>query len=99
PILTELAASVGAAGFSADQAVAKVSVVGAGMRSHPGVAADVFEALADAGINIDIISTSAIRISCVVAADEAGHAVNVIHERLRLAEDVLYDVGDGPVAA
>ena len=68
PILTELAASVGAAGFSADQAVAKVSVVGAGMRSHPGVAADVFEALADAGINIDIISTSSIRVSCVVRA-------------------------------
>ncbi len=99
PILTELAASVGAAGFSADQAVAKVSVVGAGMRSHPGVAADVFEALADAGINIDIISTSSIRVSCVVQADEAAHAVNVIHERLRLAEDVLYDAADGPTAA
>ena len=55
-----------AAGFSVDPDIAKVSVVGAGMRSHPGVAADIFEALADAGINIEIISTSAIRVSCVV---------------------------------
>jgi len=64
------------------------------MRSHPGVAADVFETLADAGINIEIISTSSIRVSCVVRAGEAERAVNVIHERLRLAEDVLYDVGE-----
>ena len=50
-----------------DPDIAKVSLVGAGMKSHPGVAADMFEALADAGINIEIISTSSIRISCVVA--------------------------------
>jgi aspartate kinase len=93
PILQELADSVEAAGFSVDQDIAKISVIGAGMRSHPGVAADIFETLADAGINIEIISTSAIRVSCVVRANEAEHAVNVIHERLRLAEDVLYDVG------
>jgi aspartate kinase len=99
PVLQELASSVDAAGFSSDPEVAKVSVVGAGMRSHPGVAADVFEALADAGINIDIISTSAIRISCVVRAGDAERAVNVIHERLRLAEDVLFDVADAPPAA
>ena len=64
------------------------------MRSHPGVAADIFEALADAGINIEIISTSSIRVSCVVRAADAERAVNVIHERLRLADDVLYDTGD-----
>jgi aspartate kinase len=99
PVLQELASSVDAAGFTFDPEVAKVSVVGAGMRSHPGVAADVFEALADAGINIEIISTSAIRISCVVGAGDAERAVNVIHERLRLAEDVLFDVADAPPAA
>jgi aspartate kinase len=92
PILQELADTVEAAGFSVDPQIAKISVVGAGMRSHPGVAADIFETLADAGINIEIISTSAIRVSCVVRANEAEHAVNVIHDRLRLAEDVLYDV-------
>src|SRR5204862_908505 len=68
PILRELADSVGGSGFTFDRDVAKVSVVGAGMKSHPGVAADVFEALADAGINIEIISTSSIRVSCVVRA-------------------------------
>jgi aspartate kinase len=56
----------------------------------------VFEALADEGINIEIISTSSIRVSCVVPARDVERAVNVIHERLRLAEDVLYE---GPPAA
>ena len=61
------------------------------MRAIPGVAADIFETLADAGINIEIISTSPIRISCVVRADEAERAVAMLHQRLRLA-DVLYEV-------
>ncbi len=69
------------------------------MRSHPGVAADIFETLADAGINIEIISTSSIRVSCVVRASEAEHAVNVIHERLRLADGVLFDVAESPPSA
>ena len=56
------------------------------------LAADGGEAaLAEAGINIEIISTSSIRVSCVVPAREAERAVNVIHERLRLADDVLYE--------
>jgi aspartate kinase len=68
------------------------------MKSHPGVAADVFEALAEAGINIEIISTSSIRVSCVVRASEVERAVNVVHERLRLAENVLFQ-GDADAAA
>ena len=63
------------------------------MKTNPGVAAAIFEALADAGINIEIISTSSIRVSCVVPASECDRAVNVIHERLLLA-DVFYDAGD-----
>ena len=66
-------------------------MIGAGMKSHPGVAAEIFEAIAEAGINIEIISTSSIRVSCVVREAEAHRAVNVVHERLRLAEDVLYE--------
>jgi len=54
------------------------------------VAAAIFEALADAGVNIEIISTSSIRVSCVVPAADCERAVNVIHERLKL-EDVLYE--------
>jgi aspartate kinase len=54
------------------------------MRSHPGVAADMFEALAEAGINIEIISTSSIRISCVVRAADVDRAVQVVHDKFRL---------------
>jgi aspartate kinase len=57
PIFANLAESVGGAGFTCDNDIAKISVVGAGMKSHPGVAADIFETLADAGINNGIIST------------------------------------------
>jgi aspartate kinase len=98
PILEEVARSVGATGYTCDPDIAKVSVIGAGMKSHPGVAADVFEALAEAGINIEIISTSSIRVSCVVRASEVERAVNVVHERLRLAENVLFQ-GDADAAA
>jgi aspartate kinase len=90
PILAATAEAVGARGFSADREIAKVSLVGAGMKTHPGVAADMFDALADAGINIEIISTSAIRISCVVRAADVERAVQVVHDRFRLSEDVVY---------
>jgi aspartate kinase len=83
PILDAIAAEIGAAGVTRDPAVAKVSLVGAGMKSHPGVAADMFDALAEAGINIEIISTSSIRISCVVRAADVERAVAAVHERFR----------------
>jgi aspartate kinase len=97
PILDELARSVAARGFTCESDIAKVSVVGAGMKSNPGVAAAIFGALADAGINIEIISTSSIRVSCVVPRADAERAVNVIHERLKLS-DVFYDVDDTAAA-
>jgi aspartate kinase len=97
PLLQGLAQQVGATGFSVDPAIGKVSLVGAGMKSHPGVAADMFDALAEAGINIGIISTSSIRISCVVAEREVERAVQVVHDRFRLSEDVLLD-GDAATA-
>jgi aspartate kinase len=84
PILQAVCSEVGAAGVNIDSEIAKVSLIGAGMRSHPGVAADMFEALAEAGINIEIISTSSIRISCVVRADEVARAVEAVHERFQL---------------
>ncbi len=80
---------VGAARFTADDEIAKVSLVGAGMRSDPGVAADMFEALAAEGINIEMISTSSIRVSCVIRAVDAERAVRALHERFGL---------DGPAA-
>jgi aspartate kinase len=95
PVLAALAKQVDAEGFTYDVDIGKVSLVGAGMRSHPGVAADMFEALADAGINIEIISTSSIRISCVVRSADLERAVQVVHDRFKLSDDVLlmHDAG------
>jgi len=84
PILAQLKGEIGAVGIAYDPDVAKVSLIGAGMKSHPGVAADMFEALGDAGINIEIISTSSIRVSCVVRAADVERAVAAVHERFRL---------------
>jgi aspartate kinase len=84
PILQSTCDDVGAQGFSEDSDIAKVSLIGAGMRTHPGVAADMFEALANEGINLEIISTSSIRISCVVRAADVERAVQAIHDRFQL---------------
>lgn len=91
PILDQVARNVGAAAVEADDGVARISLVGAGMKTHPGVAAAMFDALADAGINIEIISTSPIRISCVVRATDIERAVHVVHERFRLHEPQVYE--------
>jgi len=76
-------------GISTDEAIGKVSIVGAGMRSHPGVAAKVFQTLGEAGINIEMISTSPIKISCVVAADRVPDAVEGLHKAFDLGADAI----------
>jgi aspartate kinase len=78
-VTDSLATTVGATGVTTDASIARVSLVGAGMKSNPGVAAAMFETLADAGINIEMISTSAIRISCVVAEADVEAAVEALH--------------------
>ena len=83
PILESLLAEIGGSKVEHDADIAKVSLIGAGMKSHPGVAADMFDALAEAGINIEIISTSSIRVSCVIRASEVDRAVQAVHERFR----------------
>ena len=88
-ILDKVASEVGAQGVETDSDIAKISLVGAGMKTHPGVAADMFDALADAGINIEIISTSSIRISCVIAASEVERAVQVIHDKFELSSEAV----------
>ena len=70
-----------------DEGIAKVSLVGAGMRSHPGVSATFFKSLADAGINVEMISTSEIRISVVTRADVAQQAVQALHTAFGLDAD------------
>jgi aspartate kinase len=76
-------------GLETDPQVGKVSIVGAGMRSHPGVAAKVFQTLGANGINIEMISTSPIKISCVIAADQVPDAVRAIHEAFELGADAV----------
>lgn len=76
--------------FQPDDGIGRVSLIGAGMKSHPGVAATMFEALSEAGVNIEMISTSAVRISCIVRSDEVERAVRAVHEAFRLSDEVLY---------
>ncbi|MCK5329646.1 MAG: aspartate kinase [Candidatus Latescibacteria bacterium] len=78
---------VGAKNLSADEEIAKVSVIGVGMRSHSGVAAKMFQTLADEKINIEMISTSEIRISCVIQASEVERAVCALHAAFELEEE------------
>jgi aspartate kinase len=73
----------------AEEQIGKVSVVGAGMRSHPGVAAKVFETLGGEGINIEMISTSPIKISCVIGADRVKDAVLALHAAFELGDDAI----------
>ena len=81
-----LADELGAAEALGDHNVAKVSVVGVGMRSHFGIASKMFQALADAGINIQMISTSEIKISAVVDADHGDEALRVLHDAFGLGD-------------
>ena len=80
---------IGAQDVTYDEGIGKVSLVGAGMRSHPGVAATMFAALADAGVNIEMISTSSIRISVVVREADVVKAVRAVHDRFSLSDEVI----------
>jgi aspartate kinase len=75
---------IGFASLQYDDAIGKLSLIGAGMKSHPGVSARLFAALADAGINIEMISTSEIRISVVTRADHLDDAVRAVHTAFEL---------------
>ncbi len=79
-----LADELGASEVAADADVARVSLVGVGMKSHPGIAATMFETLADERINIDMISTSTIRTSCIVSEDDVERAVRSLHAAFAL---------------
>ena len=84
-IVEKLLPELGADGFSSDDSVAKVSIVGAGMVSNPGVAALMFEVLFEEGINLEMISTSEIKISCIIRAKDAKRAVVALHKKFNLS--------------
>jgi aspartate kinase len=85
-ILRQVAADVGASSTSLDSSIAMVSVVGAGMIGRPGIASEMFRALSEAGINIQMVSTGEIRISCIVDESEAESAVRAVHDTFGLSD-------------
>jgi aspartate kinase len=87
-IVEGLMPTLGAQGYSTDPEIAKVSVVGVGMRSHSGVATQAFSAMAEAGVNIQMISTSEIKISIVIEEKFSEHAVRALHDSFDLATEV-----------
>src|SRR5205823_1989187 len=85
PVVDRLVKELGATAAPIYQAdLAKVSAVGVGMRSHTGVAARMFKALSNAGINIQNITTSEIKISCIINKDQADKALQVVHDAFEL---------------
>jgi aspartate kinase len=78
-VCNAVSGTIGAASVTSQSNIARVSIVGAGMRTNPGVSATMFETLAAAGVNIEMISTSTIRLSCVISADEVETAVQALH--------------------
>lgn len=89
-IVNAVAGELGAAGVTHDEAVAKISLVGAGMKTSPGVAAKMFRVLADADVNIEMISTSTIRVSVVVGASNTEKAMRTLHTAFGLDSGQSY---------
>ena len=82
----DVAQKIGAGEILFDKNVARVSIVGSGMRSHNGIAAKMFNTLAKAGINISMITTSEISVSCIIALDKADEAVKSLHKSFDLGK-------------
>lgn len=79
-VAEKVAVEIGADGVDLDPDISKITIVGAGMKSESGVAAKMFRILSDADVNIEMISTSTIRISCVVRSDDTEAAVEALHQ-------------------
>jgi aspartate kinase len=89
-IVSTVAEAIGAEGVTRDADIAKVSLVGAGMKTSPGIAATMFRTLAEAGVNIEMISTSTIRISVVVSASDLETAARELHRAFGLDSGQAY---------
>jgi aspartate kinase len=89
-IVSRVTAEIGATGVSHDNDIAKVSLVGAGMKSAPGIAAKMFRVLADEGVNIEMISTSTIRVSVVCSAGDMERAARALHTAFGLDSGADY---------
>jgi aspartate kinase len=91
-LLQDIAQEMGTAVVTADADIAKVSIVGMGMLGRPGVAAQMFEALSQQGINIQMIATSEIRVSCVVSENQGITALQSVHQAFGLGQAQKVDV-------
>jgi aspartate kinase len=89
-IVSRVASEMSAAGVTQDSEIAKVSLVGAGMKTSPGIAARMFRCLAEAAVNIEMISTSTIRISVVIAASDLETAARSLHTEFGLDSGESY---------
>ncbi|MCL1980830.1 MAG: aspartate kinase [Proteobacteria bacterium] len=88
-LLKKVAADIGAQAVTGDEGIAKVSVVGVGMRNHPGIASTMFQILAKEGINMMMVSTSEIKVSCIIAEKYTELAVRALHDAFALDKDNL----------
>jgi aspartate kinase len=95
--LEKVKATIGFEGLLYDDHIGKVSLIGAGMKSHPGVSKTFFEALGDCGVNVEIISTSEIRISVLVRDTDVDVAVRALHDAFDLGsgEEAIVYAGSG----
>jgi aspartate kinase len=84
-VVDRLQPDIGSNGYTYGDGVAKISIVGAGMVSNPGVAAEMFEALCKESINLEMISTSEIKVSCIIRAEDSEKAVRALHKKFNLA--------------
>ena len=91
-VLEKVKAKLNAADIKIDDNIAKVSIIGAGMIDRPGIASTMFQTLADNGINIRMISTSEIKISCLINKDDAQNAVKALHSIFNLESDEIAEV-------
>ena len=98
-VLEPLVRGLGARELTTDASVAKVSIVGAGLHNAPGYAARMFGTLADAGVNIEMISTSEVRITCIIAEDALTTALAALHGAFELSRPDAPDVAATGAAA
>ena len=84
PIVEKTAKAIGAAGIKHNESISKISVIGVGMRSHSGIASKMFSVLSQEGVNIEMISTSEIKVSCIIDDKYTELAVRVLHEAFEL---------------
>ena len=95
-VLEGMLGELGISSLATDESMGRVSIIGAGMKTHPGVAAQVFRVLGEEGVNIQMISTSPIKISCVIAGEAVPRVVRRLHDVFSLGEGEVEILEENP---